>query len=149
VRGVAGCASPVTCTNEDPQCATGSQCGWNAIDLCPGGVFTGDTCQGTNLVDATCNTAGTPEVLYIVPRGSAEGGNTGPYYGPINLSDGFVWYVASVAITNCDRSAMSNYVCDQGSAVSMWVNDTVCMWFAIEKSGGGCGQFTFSLPRIK
>lgn len=134
------CSAPEICNgcddDGDGMADEGLSCGvvndtcTTAIDITGGATVMGNTCGADNTVNLGCSMAGSPDVFYSITNGPA-GGNYG-----LTVTPGFVvQYVPSICSGNggCGAGGLSI----AGGASTTW-------YFAIERSDGGCGAFTFT-----
>jgi hypothetical protein len=113
----------LTCGVVNDTCST-------AIDITGGATVMGNTCGADNTLNLGCSAAGAPDIFYEITNGPS-GGNYG-----LTVTPGFVvQYVPSICSGNggCGAGGLSI----AGGASTTW-------YFAIERSDGGCGAFTFT-----
>lgn len=104
-----------------------------AIDVDRGGHFTGTTCGASDTVTASCNAAGTPDRIFFV-----HGVDRLAAYNFILGGSDFVFYFVTPSGASCTASGDA---CLGSSSVLA----RSPAYFAVERRGGGCGEFDLEI----
>lgn len=109
----------------------------SSLPLCPG-VYTGNTCDGTDAFEPSCGTAGTGDLAVPLRQGVTM--ETCPTYS-FSVTPGFVYSLPlNIDLMGCPGTEIA---CGGRYCLSGGCGGTHLL--VIEKSDGGCGEFELTV----